>query len=325
MRSCLRLATALALTIGSLMGRAAADDTCTVEPGVEVREQAKVHYNAGLSAYQARRYREAVDQLLCASRLMPSAAFAYNIAVTYEAMGDVATALRWYRQHRRERGARADSSELNAKIADLEAQLQARGVQQVTLMSTPEGAALSIDDKPLGLTPFTLELTAGQHRYRAKLAGHEPAQGSFELRIDRSLEVRLELPALAAAAPAPEAPLAPAPHEPVEAPSRSIGTWTWISLGTGTLLLGGALAFELRRAHLDDELRSVPQADYPERYDAMTTQQTTARVLAGLGGAALISGGVLMLLDLSHDGSERQVALSACAAGGLCMDASGVF
>ena len=38
------------------------------------------------------------------------------------------------------------------------------GVQQVSVFSEPPGAMLSIDERPLGLTPLTLELNPGQHR-----------------------------------------------------------------------------------------------------------------------------------------------------------------
>jgi len=295
------------------------------------RESAKAHYRAGLAAYDAKRYSEAIDHLTCANQLLPNPAFAYNIAVTYEAMRDVPTALRWYREHRRQAGEEADKSALNAKVAELEARLQARGVQQVSVFSEPPAAMLSIDERPLGLTPLTLELNPGQHRYQLTLAGHETTQGSFELRVDRSLDVAAKLePERAqptAAVEQASAPLQPEGHDPSDRSDSEarIGTWTWISLGAGAALMGGALGFELRRAQLDAELGRASQLDYQDRHDAMTGSQTTARVLAGLGAGALLAGGVLLTLDLVADGGDSGVALGACSDAELCLAARGAF
>ncbi len=308
-----------------------ASAACESNGSGTARERAKAHFQAGLAAYDAKRYSEAVDHLSCANQLLPNPAFTYNIAVTYEAMGDVPTALRWFREHRRLAGADADTDALNAKVAELEGKLQARGVQQVSVFSEPSAATLSIDDRPVGLTPLTLELNPGSHRFRLTLSGHEATEGSFELRIDRSLDVRAELPpereprseppALPGALPTASEPEAPG----AEGSSASIGTWTWVSLGAGALLLGGALGFELRRAQADADLDGASQADYQARYDAMETQQTPARVLAGLGTAALIGGGVLLVLDLGRSETEPDVAVLGCGEQGMCFGASGAF
>ena len=306
-----------------------AASACDDGSGGTARDRAKAHYEAGVAAYHDKHYSEAIDHLSCANQLLDSPAFAYNIAVTYEAMGDVATALRWYREHRRKAGAEANSDASNAKVAELEAKLQRRGVQQVSVLSKPEGAMLSIDDRALGLTPLTLELNPGHHSYRLTLAGHTHAEGSFELRVDRSLDVEAELRPVATPTSQPAlTPIVSASSDvrvstPAE-PAPSFAPWTWISLGTGTLLLGGALGFEWRRAQLDADLGSASQADYQRRYDAMTTQQTTARLLAGLGAAALVSGGVLWIIDLNREpGSD--VALGACAEDVWCVAGRGAF
>src|SRR6185369_15481805 len=129
---------ALALALFSTHARAAS--ACESEAVAGARELAKAHYSAGISAYQEHRYREAIDELSCANQLLKNPAFSYNIAVTYEAMGDVPSALRWYRDHAREGGAEVDTPALRAKLAELEAKLQSRGVQQVTVRSVPSAA-----------------------------------------------------------------------------------------------------------------------------------------------------------------------------------------
>jgi tetratricopeptide (TPR) repeat protein len=305
---------------------AVAAEECVPGPGESPRDRAKAEYGAGLAAYQEGRLREAIDHLTCANQLVASADLAYNIAVTYDAMGDAASALRWFREYRRQGGADADSAPVRDKLAELEAALQAVGVQQVTIASTPAGATLRVDEQAMGLTPFTLELKPGRHRYRLSAPGRQSADAMFELRADRSLDLAVEL-----APAATEVPAAPsvAPSAAAPVPGRSvdagIGTWTWLSLGAGTLLLGGALGVELRRQQLDRELDDVSQARYQDRYDAMSAQQTTARVLFGLGAATLTAGGVLLFLDVTRQPAVSEVGLGPCSDGGLCMAAGGAF
>jgi hypothetical protein len=180
----------------------------------------------------------------------------------------------------------------------------------------------------VGLTPLTLELNPGRHRYRLALPGHAVAESSFELRIDRSLDVRAELHPLDEARSAPpEAPppVASARQRADAETSAAIGPFTWLSLGAGALLMGGALTFELRRAQQDQALGRASQAEYQDRYDTMAAQQTTARVLAGLGAAALVCGGTLLVLDLSRNDAGPEVAVGGCGEEALCLGASGAF
>jgi hypothetical protein len=329
MRSYRQFALGLALAWASFGPGARAARACESEGVADARDLAKAHYNAGISAYQQHRYREAIDELSCANQLLRNPAFSYNIAVTYEAMGDAPSALRWYREHAREGGAEVDTPALRAKLAELEAKLQGRGVQQVTVLSVPTGAILSIDDQPSGLTPFSVELKPGRHRYRLASTGHATTEDWFELRPDRALDVRVELsPATEAQPAAPPQPALPEHRLPApDAPGTfaAIGTWTWVSLGAGVALLGSGLAVEWHRRGLERQLGSTSQVDYQSRYDAMTTQQTSARILAGLGSAALLTGGVLAVLDLSHGAPQRELQLAACAGRGLCVAASGAF
>ena len=320
------------MLVGVLMAQHAAADDCALGDGESPRERAKAEYGAGLTAFQTKRYREAIDHLTCANELVPSAELAYNIAVTYDAMEDAASALRWYREYRRQGGADAETEPVRDKVAELEADLQARGVQQVTIASTPPGATLRIDDQAVGLTPFTLELKPGRHRYQAAAPGRVSADATFELRPDRSLDGVVELaasqavtPALEAAAPAAPTGIAAAPAANERGFAQGIGTWTWVSLGAGALLLGGAVGVELRRRQIDAELHDVSQTRFQERYDSMSAHQTTARVLFALGATALTVGGVLFVLDSSRDSGVTEVALGSCAERGLCLASGGVF
>jgi len=98
--------------------------------------------------------------------------------------------------------------------------------------------------------------------------------------------------------------------------SGGVGIVTWGLLGLGVAATGGAVVFELLRADSAQAVRDEPtQVGRAENFDEMEQRQTVARVLAGVGAAALIAGGVLLVIDLSSsDSKPAQVGLS-CAPG----------
>src|SRR4029453_8530035 len=91
-----------------------------------------------------------------------------------------------------------------------------------------------------------------------------------------------------------------------------VGIVTWGLLGLGVAAAGGAVVFELLRADSAQAGRDEPtQVGRAENFDEMEQRQTVARVLAGVGAAALIAGGVLLVIDLSSsDSKPAQVGLS---------------
>jgi hypothetical protein len=52
---------------------------------------------------------------------------------------------------------------------------------------------------------------------------------------------------------------------------------------------------------------------YQEKLDAMQGKQTTARILAGVGGALIVTGGVMLVVDLGSGKSKGSAAISVSA------------
>src|SRR4051812_2701284 len=63
---------------------------------------ARERFKQGAQAYSEGRYKDAIDLFLDADRLAPNPAFAYNIGLAYEELGDATNALRWYRSYLRD-------------------------------------------------------------------------------------------------------------------------------------------------------------------------------------------------------------------------------
>jgi hypothetical protein len=303
---------------------ASAPPTGSLSGDDQKREVAKERFRKGVEAYEERRYKDAVDLLLEADGLMHSPAFAYNIGLAYEAMGDVPSALRWLRDYLREAPEADDRANVEKRIGGLETALQQRGVQQATILSTPSGATVVVDGKPVGVTPWTGELLPGRHDVSVQLGGYTESRRYLDVRAHRADDFPFELAPAAAAPAVPAAPAAPA-GDVADAPSAGprIAPLTWITLGTGAAVLGGALVFELSRASAVEEAESAPQVDYEEKLDAAKSRQTTARVLAGVGGAIAITGGVLLFLDLNR--KDPPPIAVGCTGTGCFASARGAF
>ncbi|HMJ12808.1 MAG TPA: PEGA domain-containing protein [Polyangiaceae bacterium] len=307
-------------------------------PSEEIQAEARARLREGVKAYEAKRYKDAVDAFLAANRLVPNPGLSFNTAKAYEKLGDAAGALSFFRDYLRRAPDASDRAEVERKIKKLEQRVQAKGLMQLTILSVPLGGTVVLDGQPVGVTPWTGEIAPGEHGFRIKLEGYRDHEQTFELPRDHALDLNVQLesaPPEAAAQPARTqqatesypAPLSPqASGEAVG--SRRVSVPTWAVLGAGTAALGTALGFELaRRSAESDAEDATTQLEAIEHYETMQGRRDAARIIAGVGGAALLTGAVLLYFDLSSkkDGasSEPRAMLSrpgiavGCAPGGL--------
>lgn len=304
------------------------------------RSEAKAKYEQGVEAYAAGHFKDAVDQFLAADRLSPSAPLSFNIARAYEKLGDDSGALRWYRDYLRRAPSAKNVKDVTAQVERFEARLAAKGVQQLTVLSQPAGATVSVDDTPVGVTPGTFDLAPGRHRVVLILRGYADASSDVDLAPEHAQDLTLRLApaavgtpgpsAIAAPAPAPLAPApppAPRPTPAPEQPSKGLGIWPWVVMGGGAAVLGGAVVFELLREGAErDAERDATQIGYKDKLETMESRRTTARILAGVGGALVVAGGVMLVVDLSGSKSKPRAALGVQVAGdGLVSTLAGSF
>src|SRR5690606_29128491 len=143
------------------------------------RQDAAQRYEQGVQAYQEGRHKDAIDLFLEADALSPSSALSFNIARAYEKIKDSSNALRWYRDYLRREPDAEDAEAVNELIEHYEQVLEQKGVQQVTVLSEPEGATVRLDGRPVGVTPWTGDLAPGQHEVALSLRGYVDTERSF--------------------------------------------------------------------------------------------------------------------------------------------------
>ncbi len=293
---------------------------------------AKANYDAGVKAYQNGRYSDAVRFFGEADRLAPSAPLSFNIARVHARAGDSSQALRFYRDYLRRAPNAANAGEVRAIVEKYEAELASTGKQQLSVLTTPSGASALVNGSAVGRTPWTGALAPGQYKVELKHPGYAPAERVVSLTLEHAEDVIVELEALPAAPATTSSPAGPPaassrPQAQTAAErettnSSRFGAWPWVTLGAGGAALGGALVFELYRDSSEDAARRESrQIAFSEKLEQMESRKTSARVLASIGGALVVTGGVLLALDLWQDGSGAAVSASVlldpaqCAAG----------
>jgi tetratricopeptide (TPR) repeat protein len=263
----------------------------------DARGRARELFERGAAAYADKRYFEAIDFFLETQRVYPTPHLAFNIAKAYDHVGNQSGALRYYREYLRGSPEAADSAEVNGRIAALEAALAQRGIQQVSVLSVPQGATVFLDEQPVGVTPWTGEVAPGRYAVVVRFSGYVERSTTLELAADRAGELSLELEReVPKAAPAPK----PVPEQTTW-PMNNVGTLTWATLAAGSAALIGALAVEATSN--DDEPGFTRGGAF----------------LTGIGSALAVTGGVLLCFDLCGSGRGTGVAVglgpSSAAAG----------
>jgi tetratricopeptide (TPR) repeat protein len=309
---------------------------------------ARERYRAGAAAYDEGRYQDAIDAFLEANRIAPSAALSFDVARAYDKQRDTAKALEWYRDYLRRAPGAGDRIRIQRLVGTLQNRLVSKGVQQVTILSTPVGATVTLDGAPVGVTPWTGELKPGAHHLTLSRRGSADGNSDFVLAIAeaRDVVVELEPEPTSSPPPIPEVTTAPDPapsaterrssHDaslpegaasPRPASGSPFTTIGWIGVGVGAAALGAAAGFEIARRTAESDAKSdKQQVEFANDYDRMKSRQTIARVLAGAGAGVAVLGGVFLVVGSQSHSKERDTAFSFGCLPGVCSaSASGRF
>lgn len=243
-------------------------------PEAEAKDRARVLFGQGVTAYREGRYYDAVEIFLATQRIYPDTQLSFNVARAYENLGNVSAALRYYRDYLRQADRPSDGADVKERVRRLERQLAERSLQQLTVLSQPEGATVLLDGKPIGITPFTVDTYPGKHRVALALSDYAKQEQIIELEPHAARDA----PFLLVPLPKPAPPPAPS-AQPKNQQQSAVHLSTLLTLGTGALLLGGSL---VAQAASSDSGISKPAA-----------------FLAGGGLGVTTLGGLMLYFDLS--------------------------
>jgi hypothetical protein len=265
---------------------------------------AQIQHRAAVKAYSRGKYQEAIALFSAADAQYPKAAFSFNVARAYDALADVSSALAYYRDYLRRAENPPDVAAVNQRIRVLAAQLASRGVQQLTLLSSPRGAEVVVDRVRVGLSPITVDLTPGKHAVTLTLDGYQAISAEVDLPPDLPRDVSFML----LAAPNSEATVGQ-PLVAAAPPGSALRTAGVVTLGVGLAAISVALTFEILRARTETRARrETEQTRFADQLETMRSQQTLARVFTGTGVALAAVGGALFMvgkLAIEGDAGER--------------------
>jgi len=320
-RPLLLLWAALALLVSLPAG--AADDVA----------EARARFAQGTKLYQGGKYRDAIVEFEAAYRLKPHGAIHYNVAQCREKLEQWPEALQSYQDYLREVPDARDRAAVRATIGRIERRLAAAGVQALLVYTDPPGAAVRLDGKPRGRTPFHVTLAPGVYRVALALDGYSPEEQEVEVNMTgtRLLDVVLRsrasapaaaatglgaapaaLPAGAAAsppttAPAPDLTARPPPASSAattpavpgpEAPPGKKRVYTWIAAGVAVAAGAAAVAYGVSAKNQAATLTDGSvHSDAAALASGAQSKATTANVLYGISGVAAAAGVTLFFVE----------------------------
>jgi tetratricopeptide (TPR) repeat protein len=190
---------------------------------VALRAKAKEQFQAGVAAYEAQRYGDALTHFQEAYRIKPHPLVRVNMANCYDRLGKPLLAIFHFERFLEESDPNApQTKEVNDALRVLRGK-----IGEVTLRITPDGASVAIDNGERRRAPILepIRLEAGTHGVEVSLAGYRTEKRDIVLEGGQRSDVEITLeratgavaPVAAAPAPLPEEPAAPA-AEPAAAP-----------------------------------------------------------------------------------------------------------
>jgi hypothetical protein len=199
-------------------------------PQGEELEAARAHYLAGKAYFVGGNLPRALREFQAAASNMDLPELDYNLALTYDKLGNAARAIEFYDRYRARRPDDGQARELAARIAEL-----ATKVGRVSIATTVPGAAFMLDEEPLEASKLNkpFQVTFGVHRLVASKDGYHAR--ALEVRVTAGQEIRVELDPIA-----PQTIVERTERVIVERPARS-RWWIPVVVVGSVLVVGGAV------------------------------------------------------------------------------------
>lgn len=160
------------------------------------------------------------------------------------------------------------------------------------VVRTVAGARVTIDGSRTGPSEQRFRVAPGPHQVEVTADGYQPATQAVEMAEDQTKVLTVEL--------VPVGALVPAHHDRGRARGR-FGRWKWASLGAGgSLLLSGVVLIAVHQPKIEDGHQN----------ETVFESRPYGIAAAAVGGALLVTGGVLFYLDRGErPGSQVAVGL----------------
>jgi tetratricopeptide (TPR) repeat protein len=299
----------------------AAPDARAQAPAQDDTAEARTRFRAGTAHFKAARYRDAAAEFEAAYRLRPHGTIHFNVAQCRDRLGEWPAALRAYSDYLREVPDAKDRAAVRASMKRIEGKLATAGVQALLVYTEPPGAAVKLEGRARGKTPFHVALPPGEYALRLEREGLVPVAREVTIPPDASVTVDVVLaplpasPSTKVAAPAPPPAAKPNLLAPTPKPSQRAGPpvgaepkpdaprakrrlWTWVAAGAAVAAASAGAYYGLAA---DDAASTLRDGTFHSNGTALEddakSKARTANVLYGVAGVAAATGATLFFLE----------------------------
>jgi outer membrane receptor for ferrienterochelin and colicins len=154
-------------------------------------DEADARFLRGNNLFKAARFDEALVEFLTSNRLVRNRNVIFNIARTYEALGRLEEAYRYYADYIHDEPNRSERAEAQRRLRLIEPQIALLKVE-----SDPPGATVYLERKDLGgrgETPLLLAVMPGTYKVMVESRGYRDSVSTAEAVRGRATEVRAKL------------------------------------------------------------------------------------------------------------------------------------
>jgi PEGA domain/Tetratricopeptide repeat len=188
----------LKFLLASLMGAALLCGAARADNASDL-EIARAHFQTGLSYYDSDRFSSAVKEFLESYRLSKRPELLYNIARSYERMGDPGHAIVYYRKFVQQRPSAKERHEIEITLPNLQ-----RRAATLNLRTTVPGSEVLIDGELVGISPVDPQLlTEGKHHVEVRHLGYVAREAEVSLKGGQVSDLRIDPEPAGGAAPEP--------------------------------------------------------------------------------------------------------------------------
>jgi len=266
-------------------------------PDKKTRDAARKAYGAGEKAYAAGNYSESYDEFKKAHELIPSphAEYWMAMALDQQKKGDEAVAAFEKLLAHPDVSKIGDEklSEAKSRLADL----KAKQVGEVNIVTVPGGASVTVDGQPQpGETPMILKLSPGAHKISITNPGYEAQDVDVDVTAGERAEKSIELKATDMAPPpaAPDAPPPAAPAEPAtdSKPASKVPAYVTLGIAGASAAVGTFFGIKALGAKGDfDDDPTTDNADKVERNALIADMAFGVAITLGVTGVVLLTSG----------------------------------
>lgn len=259
-------------------GDAAAPESAPATPPVTPPPEAAEAYRAGVEHFKAARYTDAIAEFNKAYRIAPNPVLVFNMARAFEELKAFDSAIEFYSRYLEMAPKATDRAAVQDAIRTLELLAQRQKTPEtglLTVKSTPDGAAVFIDGRPVGRTPLKTDVEVGAHFVSVEKDGFSRATKELTIVGGEPQEHAATLVPLAVATP------------DVDEPS-DVAAWLLVGVG-GTMLIGGGIVGVLALDQ-NDRLDKIEAGERAATRSEFNDIQDTGRLYAYLADGLLVGG-----------------------------------